>query len=543
MGGGRVSDPYRDSGNRETVEAPQDRGIVGDVIAQFADLYAFYRELVQNSIDAGTPDVAIELNYDEGEQKMRASVRDRGDGMTREIIEKQLLVLFRSSKEKDKSKIGKFGVGFASVLAPNPEVVIVNSSRDGQRLTLHLYRDLTYELFDGGRATQTGTTVELELAITRDVVAEFEHKSEAALKRWCRHASVPIELTIRRGDGKRSVRIDSPLSLEDAVVQVRKTFDGGELTVVAALPEKNGAYLGFFNHGLMLHETTSHKLGGIAAAVKIQDSRLGHTISRDDVRRDDNYKHAVDTALKVVQTDLCQAVSERMRELAEARDAAKYTELVQQAVAADLPLSTWYLPLVEIVDNKTWIASQDLEYQPWTSKLSTPLTQTLAEKKVPVVLLTDRAAIETVLDRLERPGRDVHHQLTAITAVEHTDHDVALVATLRDLFDTVHRAPADILFVRPIGARDDLIAVALHERSTQMLDRDDAVKNPFAMLGRRVLALSTKHPLVRSAREADDPVLAATHLARAVLLQYGLLDESRSHKVLLHALAKIGVGS
>ena len=49
-----MSDPYRDGGHRDVVEAPVDRGIVGDVIAQFADPYAFYRELVQNSIDAGS---------------------------------------------------------------------------------------------------------------------------------------------------------------------------------------------------------------------------------------------------------------------------------------------------------------------------------------------------------------------------------------------------------------------------------------------------------------------------------------------------------
>ena len=54
---------------------------------------------------------------------MRVAVRDRGEGMTRDIIENQLLVLFRSTKEKDDTKIGKFGIGFASVLAPDPEVV------------------------------------------------------------------------------------------------------------------------------------------------------------------------------------------------------------------------------------------------------------------------------------------------------------------------------------------------------------------------------------------------------------------------------------
>jgi hypothetical protein len=52
--------------------------------------------------------------------------------------------------------------------------------------------------------------------------------------------------------------------------------------------------------------------------------------------------------------------------------------------------------------------------------------------------------------------------------------------------------------------------------------------------------LSADHPQVRAAR-GGDPLLAASHLARAVLLQHQLLDESRSRKIVEHALARIGV--
>jgi len=133
-----MSDPYRDQLGGEGTDGPRDRGIVGDVIAQFADPYAFYRELIQNAIDAGSPEVSVELEYNHSDQRMHAIVRDKGEGMTREIIENQLLVLFRSTKEKDRTKIGKFGIGFSSVLAPDPEVVVISTSRDGKRLTCHL---------------------------------------------------------------------------------------------------------------------------------------------------------------------------------------------------------------------------------------------------------------------------------------------------------------------------------------------------------------------------------------------------------------------
>jgi len=56
----------------EAPEAPRNAGIVGDVIAQFADPNAFDRELVQNSHHAA-------------EQVMHVTVRDRGGGMTRDF--------------------------------------------------------------------------------------------------------------------------------------------------------------------------------------------------------------------------------------------------------------------------------------------------------------------------------------------------------------------------------------------------------------------------------------------------------------------------
>ena len=136
-----MTDPYRSADVESLREAPRDPGIVGDIISQFADPNAFYRELIQNSIDAGSPSIEIRLDYDDGAQLMRATVKDRGEGMSRDVIENQLLVLFRSTKEHDRTKIGKFGIGFASVLAPDPDLVIIETVRDGQRLTVHLNRD------------------------------------------------------------------------------------------------------------------------------------------------------------------------------------------------------------------------------------------------------------------------------------------------------------------------------------------------------------------------------------------------------------------
>ena len=310
-------DPYR-SPLVEHAEAPRDPGIVGDVIAQFADATAFLRELVQNAIDAGSPSVDVRFEVD-GEVA-RVSVKDRGEGMTREIVEDQLLVLFRSTKEQDRSKIGKFGIGFASVLAPDPEVVAIHTARDGRRLTVHLYRDLTYQLFDAGPATQTGTTVEVELRLPDGGAEPLARDCRTALLKWCRHASVPIHFT----HASVSERIDRPLSFDDAVVEV--TRSDGELTCVVAIGPA-APYVGFFNHGLTLYETSEPLLGKLA--VKLQDPQLGHTLSRDNVRRDERFAHALAFARQVATRDLPLAAATALRTAAES-DRDRYRVLVAE---------------------------------------------------------------------------------------------------------------------------------------------------------------------------------------------------------------------
>src|SRR5262245_53282464 len=103
------------------------------MVRQFADPHAYYRELVQNSIDAGATRVDVSLSFvsDNGgdaaadaaavtQGVLHIAVADDGGGMDQATIERGLLVLFRSTKDGDPTKIGKFGVGFFSVFAAGP---------------------------------------------------------------------------------------------------------------------------------------------------------------------------------------------------------------------------------------------------------------------------------------------------------------------------------------------------------------------------------------------------------------------------------------
>lgn len=547
--------PYRTEQREERAEAPRDPGIVGDVVSQFADPLAFFRELVQNAIDAGTEAVEVRLEYDEGAALMRASVRDRGEGMDRATIEDQLLVLFRSTKERDETKIGKFGIGFASVLAPGPRVVIVQTARAGRRLTLHLHADLTYQLYDGGAATQPGTTVQLELAMPIGQAVVFAHRSRAALVRWCRHATVPIQLDAEvAGAGfALSERIDRPLAIEGALVEVRAATDGGLLVAAIGVPPAGAPpYAGFFNHGLMLHEAGEPLLGGLA--VKIQDPRLGHTLSRDNVRRDERFEHAVGFARELAARRLPAAAARALRDAAHAPDRAPYHALAAAIGAAGVELraAEWSFPLVEPVRGERAISGAALGRRAWSAPAPSELTAALAGAGIPVLHGDDGDAAAERAQRLGCRVIPIAGELTRVQLIEPAPRDLALLEALRALLEAAHRAPSQIWLARLAGACGDHLAIAggtddaiqppPEAGAPFVIDRVTAARNPFALLRRPPLLLSAGHPLVGAARHGDgDPALAASHLARAVLLHYRLLDVDRSAELLAHALDRLGV--
>jgi len=543
--------PYRTVSQDEHAEAPRDAGIVGDIIAQFADPLAFYRELVQNAIDADSPSVEVELVHDT--RVMLVRVRDRGCGMTRDILENQLLVLFRSTKEKDHTKIGKFGIGFASVLAPNPNVVVVNTARDGRRLVLHLSRDLTFKIFDGGPATQTGTTIELELAMSVEDAPKFAHASHDALVRWCRHATVPIELRteIPGLEPPYSARIDRPLGLDDAIVEVHGVSEDGQLTMIVGIARDAKPYGGFFNHGLMLYETTERLLGKLA--FKLQDARLGHTLSRDNVRRDEHFTRALQMVRTLAEQELPRVIDGALRTAA-SDDVGKWEAVAHAVVASEIGLSPerWTFPLVDETPNGKTIDAPSIGRRMWSSAKSTPLTAELARVGIPIVRIADyaRPTFDRLRELLDARAVDVATSFTLVTPIEASPMDRVFTDTLLAIFEACHRGPPRVVLATLEGAHADLLAIAggsedaafLRRDASYVLDKDVVVSTPFTRTRRRAVVINANHALVRIARTSSDPRMAAAHIARGVLLQNRILDVEKSTAILDYTLTRLTRG-
>ena len=531
-------DPYRTVAQEEFAEAPRDAGIVGDVIAQFADPLAFYRELVQNAIDADSPSVEVELVYDG--RVMLARVRDRGCGMTRDILENQLLVLFRSTKEKDDTKIGKFGIGFASVLAPNPNVVVVQTARDGRRLVLHLLRDLTYQIFDGGAATHSGTTVEVEIAVPPDDAHGFIQRSIDALVRWCRHATVPIHFRAELpGMAPTEARIDRPLGLLDAVVEVRGSSDDGQLTAIVGIAADAEPYAGFFNHGLMLYETTEPLVGRLS--FKIQDARLGHTLSRDNVRRDENFTRALAMVRKLAEDELPKAIAKALREATP----DVWLRIARAALATKVSVDAWVFPLVYggVIEAGALGGGKVI-----ASTSPSRLAAALA-KYMPVVLVPEGATWVVQLAREVAHVElvDAARVYVLVMPVEMSGTDHVLVDTMMRIFEACNRAPPTVVIASLEGVHANLLSIAGGPDDTRFLDGTSyavdsgvALSTPFTRNRRRALVLNANHALMRIARTASDPRTAATLIARGVLLQNRILDIEKSERILDFALARRG---
>ncbi|MDQ3037554.1 MAG: ATP-binding protein, partial [Myxococcota bacterium] len=511
----RGATPYRGGAPADAKDAPEESGLVGELIRQFADPFAFYRELVQNSIDAGATQIHAQLVWEPGPDgepgMLRVSVRDDGSGMPREVLEEDLTVLFRSTKEARDDAIGKFGIGFVSVLAVEPDVVIVDTSiGDGARWSLHLHADQTFDLYRADAPPERGTSVTLHIALAASEQPAFFERSEAALRRWCRHARIPIRfvaLEPGRGEPVRDVRIDEPLSL-DAPITVHARSRDGRTTVVAGLPRPGERYGAFYNQGLLLHETRDHELGEVA--FKVMDARLEHTLSRDDVRRDEHHARAVELVARTIRGPLMEALAERMSHAAEVHarggdgGAAQLLELIEAHSRSGLHIapSGVKLPIVPLPGGARVATIDALGLASFEGR--TPLATALARAGKVVLDLglapaeTERQRVVTWLAQSMEIAlpRDAD-VWSLIEPLEPTPSDEALLSSVAERLGQVLRRPSEIVIANVHGsARASLALPGSARRDPWLVPTSDLDADPFRLLARPPLVLRADHPIV-----------------------------------------------
>jgi hypothetical protein len=293
------------------------REALDNLVHQFARPMDFLRELVQNSIDAGSPRIDVWLRYQADHGVLEVHVDDFGEGMDEAIVDDQLTRMFSSTKEGDLTKIGKFGIGFTSVFAIGPEAVLVHTGRHGEAWELLFHADRS---FDKTRLDHpvTGTHITVFEQLPADQVAGFVQQSRWVLRYWCRHSDTPITFWDRTGEQEQTVdvaadpfaafgaqddrsrgasgpeSINQPMGLQSPL-QLERTIDG--VRVVVGYTDTPS--YGWFNGGLTLIETGNPEVLGhfmerlAHVSFEVKYDALEHTLTRDNVLHDEAWSHSM----------------------------------------------------------------------------------------------------------------------------------------------------------------------------------------------------------------------------------------------------------
>ena len=287
------------------------------LVDQFKNPYDFIRELVQNSLDSGTPTVDVWLDFKEagdGPGVCEIHVDDYGSGMDEQIIDQRLTCLFSSTKEDDLTNIGKFGIGFVSVFAVSPEAVIVRTARGGERWEVFFDRDRTFEKTPV-REPFEGTHVTVFKAMHRDDYDETATAVLETLTFWCKHARKKIEFRDRVAGTRQT--INRPMEI-DGYLPIR--IVEGETEMVLAFSDH--PLYGFYNQGLTLTESySSEVLSSFApfftcVSFRIKSPYLEHTLTRDTILRDANYVKAMNMLVGAARGNLVRTLIRRLEKRA-----------------------------------------------------------------------------------------------------------------------------------------------------------------------------------------------------------------------------------
>ena len=301
------------------------QGMLDNLVTQFSSALDCFRELVQNSIDAGTPRVDIWMEYlpGEGHQGTIAiHVDDFGEGMDEAIIDQEFTNLFASGKDDDLTKIGKFGIGFVSVFALEPRAVLVHTGRSGEYWEVLFHEDRSFSKTRVDNPVE-GTQITLFLEGEYHRYQALAEEIPETLRYWCNHSEVDVTFEDRTNndDFAPPEKINEDFGVDGQFLQHIDEHQGTEI-VLAYSGEPT---YGFYNRGLTLARTD---VGDKVldrwerrfefVAFKIKSRYLEHTLARDSVIRDEQYQKAMTLLEEAANGPLLDALIDGLADLAQA---------------------------------------------------------------------------------------------------------------------------------------------------------------------------------------------------------------------------------
>ncbi len=261
------------------------------LINQFSQPLAFLRELIQNSLDASTSQIEVEVDYDKESDGCFVRVSDNGHGMDRHTIDSRLTKLFASTKENDFTKIGKFGIGFVSIFAVKPDLVVLDTGQHGEAWRILFLPDRSFERRELDEPVE-GTSITVFTPKKKGELKKLQEDCLETVVYWCKHSDVEI---LFNGNP-----INQSFDLPDVPYQYRLKVEGTE--AVVAPSEKESAFQGYYNRGLTLLEGIGSPFPHLS--FKLRSRYLEHTLSRDNIRRDEGYERAMEHVKKAAYDEM-----------------------------------------------------------------------------------------------------------------------------------------------------------------------------------------------------------------------------------------------
>jgi len=467
-----------------------------NLVTQFSSAFDCLRELVQNSMDAGSPVIDVWTEWHPGDDALGTialHVDDNGVGMDSAIIDSELTRLFASSKEDDLTKIGKFGIGFVSIFALAPHAVLLHTGRGGEFWEILFHEDRSFTKTRVEEPVE-GTQITLYLAGDEDRYREVVTQGFATLRRWCRHSDVEITFEDRSGlrglpGGGGPAVINERFEVE-GLITVHQEVEGTQMALAFSLEPT----FGFFNQGLTLAvlsdpDEVPERFKNIT--FKIKSRYLEHTLSRETVLKDDNYEKAMDLLTDAADGPLHEQLVVALEAVAAAETfgLAEHTRY-QQLMAfllTEPPESILRLgsrPLLRMVDGGVTSLAAVAEAavrdgRIFVTDAPSALVTQLGSQSIPV-LAGRRRADAAVDEEAFRTGEDLEPALRLVVAyVSHHRRSKLVKRLLSMLTATDYGAGTAALIVHPedvylaveVDAPSSGDDVALIEAAGRLLDR------------------------------------------------------------------------
>jgi hypothetical protein len=511
------------------------------LVHQFADPWSFLRELIQNALDADSREIDVRISHEVDRGVMLVEVVDSGTGMDRQIIDTRLTRLFSSSKDGDYTKIGRFGIGFVSVFAIAPDVVCVDTGKNGEYWRVLFREDRSFERIVLDTPIE-GTTITLYKRATAAEVEQARVRAREVLGYWCKHAYADIRLD--------DEPISQPMQL-DAHCVVSHEEDGTKL-LLGYVAERE-ALRGYYHGGLTLHEEHDDRLPHVA--VKIDSRYLEHTLTRDNVIRDDNYAKAMQIVGRVAQTKLVEALLDTLAQWSASGHAEiellrwRLAELL--ASGQSLPAWVFERPLVPRLHASgqtellTLAQVGKLGKRVYVASGPSPITDALLRESATILLAEHDSALVLIIQHT--CGRQVPHVSSLCAAVPCTSEPASwpgLSASMLALLGALDIEPSTLALAQ-LDYHDSSVAeqVAITQAKLGELTPVGEVSKLSVgwraggwLAGKRAIVVNADHPSVVQLLElaAREPELAAYLLLKQFFLRTEL-DAARSDELAMLA--------